>query len=337
MKHYLRVADDLHAGRTPRQDADGVTVRFVCNYFLTDRQHRLTAGELSQRSFRDYRATCERLVAEFGPDRLVTDLCAADFLTLRTKLAAGWSPVTLANEVQRVRSILSFAWQVELLDKPVRFGPSFRKPSARILRQHRQAQGRRLFSPEDIRDLLDIASPELRAMVLLAVNCGFGNRDCAALPISRVDLQSPWLEYPRPKTSVERRLWLWSETRAALVEVLTTRKAPKDPAHEHLLFITKYGKPWYTNSGTDDPITKEFRKLLERLGIYRKGLSFYALRHTFETVAGETLDQVSVNSIMGHVDASMAATYREHISDERLQAVAEYVRTWLFGQEGGAA
>ena len=57
---------------------------------------------------------------------------------------------------------------------------------------------------------------------------------------------------------------------------------------------------------------------------------FYSLRHCFETIAGETTDQVCVNSIMGHVDNSMASVYRERISDERLRAVVETVRAWLW-------
>jgi hypothetical protein len=37
---------------------------------------------------------------------------------------------------------------------------------------------------------------------------------------------------------------------------------------------------------------------------------------------------------MGHVDPSVSAMYREHISDERLEAVSDNVHAWLFGEEG---
>ena len=114
-------------------------------------------------------------------------------------------------------------------------------------------------------------------MILLAINCGFGNRDCAALPISLVESGSAWLDYPRPKTGVERRLYLWPETRSALQHVLELRKEPKAAEHQHLLFVTKYGTPWFSETKTDCPISKEFRKLLDARKIYRRRLSFYAL------------------------------------------------------------
>lgn len=52
----------------------------------------------------------------------------------------------------------------------------------------------------------------------------------------------------------------------------------------------------------------------------------YALRHTFETVAGDTKDQQAIDYVMGHHDASMAAVYREGIDPKRIIAVCKYVR-----------
>ena len=63
----------------------------------------------------------------------------------------------------------------------------------------------------------------------------------------------------------------------------------------------------------------------------RKGVSFYALRHTFRTVADRSKDQPAVDYIMGHVREDMASLYRERIDDDRLQAVVAIVREWLFG------
>ena len=85
---------------------------------------------------------------------------------------------------------------------------------------------------------------------------------------------------------------------------------------------------------SDRPISKEIAKLLKQLGIHRPGVGFYALRHTFETIGGESCDQVTVDAIMGHVPRDMGGIYRHRISDERLQRVVQIVHDWLFESEG---
>ena len=39
--------------------------------------------------------------------------------------------------------------------------------------------------------------------------------------------------------------------------------------------------------------------------------------------------EASIDYIMGHMDDSMSAVYREKISDERLQAVTDHIHQWL--------
>jgi hypothetical protein len=53
-------------------------------------------------------------------------------------------------------------------------------------------------------------------------------------------------------------------------------------------------------------------------------------------VADEAKDQPAVDHIMGHESPHMSTVYRERIGDERLKAVANHVRNWLFGDVGQA-
>ena len=118
LQRYLDQRDDLHAGRTPRAARDGLTVRELVNRFLTAKQHLVDAEELSSWTFRDYHAVCKRLVNAFGRDRLVSDLRSEDFERLRADLAKRFGPETLRSEVGRIRSILKYAYDAGLVDKP---------------------------------------------------------------------------------------------------------------------------------------------------------------------------------------------------------------------------
>ena len=66
-------------------------------------------------------------------------------------------------------------------------------------------KGPKLFTVEDVRALLGAAKQPLRAMMLLALNCGFGNSDVGSLPESALDLQRGWVDFPRPKTGIAAR------------------------------------------------------------------------------------------------------------------------------------
>ena len=124
---------------------------------------------------------------------------------------------------------------------------------------------------------------------------------------------------------------------------------PKDKADANLIFITKYGHRWVRTTGEKnapiDAVLNEFGKLLraprcphcgslqadatpakctackrkpakgQTWGkLKRAGLGFYALRHTFRTVADATKDFPAIRLIMGHADASIDDVYREKIT-----------------------
>ena len=183
--------------------------------------------------------------------------------------------------------------------------------------------------------MLDVAPVQLRAMILLGINAGFIAKDCCDLPLSALDLDHSWINFPRPKTGIARRCSLWPETVTALRQAIAERPKPKQDKASGLVFITTRGQSWINFRGVAEPIGAANRELMKKVGIYRKGIGFATLRHVFRTIADGSRDQVAVNHIMGHSDNSMGAVYRERIDDSRLVDVAAYVRRWLFGGEGG--
>jgi integrase len=328
---YKAVADDLHAGRTPRAKADDLTVADLCNRFLTAKTRALEAGEIGRRMFDEYKAATDRLVATFSKTRRVDDLAADDFETLRDAMAKQWGPVRLGNEIQKVRTIFKYGFESGLIEKPVRYGSQFKKPAARVMRRHRAKNGERMLEANELRTLLEKANQPVKAMLLLGVNAGFGNHDIATLPLSALNLDSGWINYPRPKTGIPRRCPLWPETVAALREAIAVRPEPRQDDATGLVFVTTRGRPWLVK-GIANPVSVAARNLMRTVGIHHAGIGFYTLRHVFRTVADAARDPVAIDLIMGHSDPSMAGHYRERIEDSRLKAVAEHVRQWLFAE-----
>ena len=189
-----------------------------------------------------------------------------------------------------------------------------------------------MFEREELIAALEYATTNAKAMLLLGINAGMGNTDLAMLPTKAVNLKTGWLDHPRPKTGIPRHVPLWPETVKAIKAALNERHPPKDPAHKHLLFIGPRGES-YIGKARGYRVHQEVARVLRWAKVDRQGLSFYALRHTFQTVAEGAHDMAAVESIMGHAPASgdMSAVYRERVDDARLLAVVEHVRKWLFG------
>ena len=333
LQNYLRDKDELQAGRTPRVQRDEPTVRDLLNQFLTTKIRLVQNGELAQRTFNDYKKVCTRVADYFGLDRFLSDIRAEDFSEFRHHLTRGIGLVTLANIIQRVRVIFKFAYDAELVESPIRLGPGFKKPSQKAIRESRNAKPLRMFEASEIRLLIDSAREQLKAMILLGINCGFSQSEISLLTAEPLDLLGGWINYPRTKTAVPRFCPLWDETVAALQAVIEKQGQRKTSNHPELIFLTKNGNPWVRvrESGTHDDATgKQFKRLMSAVGIEKPGLNFGALRHTFETIGGECKDQVAVDSLMGHSRGDMASVYRERISEDRLRAVTNTIHEWLF-------
>ncbi len=356
LQKWLNEKEDLLAGRDPRSKNGGIEVFELCNAFLNAKLDALKAGEITAVTFQDYRGTTDRIVEAFGKRRIVGDLNVSDFAALRRSMTKTLGPVALGNAVQRVRGVFKFAFDNRMIPAPMAFGSEFKPPSKKVKRKHRNERAPRLFDADELKALIGGAGLTMKAMILLGVNAALGNSDIAHLPIKALDLAGGWLNFPRPKTGIQRRVPLWPETVEALRKVLSNRPHVKDPADAGIVFITKYGHRWdklgrFTGEivpsgqkpaggekkgkkkktaktiASNKALSKEFKKVAAAAGIDR---TFYDLRHTFRTVAGGAKDVEASRAIMGHVNEHVESDYIEMIDDGRLKAVTDHVRAWLY-------
>jgi integrase len=334
LERWLDEKDDLLAGRRPRKKRDGLTIGDLCTRFLNAKRVLAEQGRFSRRGHAEYRAVTDRIVATLGTNRLVEDLEPSDFTTFLESFPSTWAASSVDLIVARTRAVFNFAHSrnQQLIPKPVLFGDIFRVMSSKERRRLRPTNGERLFSADEIHTIMNAATPDFRAAILLGINCGFGNMDVARLPTSAIDLDAGWHTFPRPKTGEARRAKLWPETIEAIRGVLTRRPRPSDPNDSDLVFLTNDGLPWVRFVGKvwTDKVCATTTYVLGKIKMRHRG--FYSLRRTFRTVADEVLDVVAINHIMGHVDGSMGAVYRQRLDDSRLVAVSDYVHRWLFGE-----
>lgn len=308
LQNYLQQRDDLHAGRSPRKRG-GTTLRDLCWLFLESKEAEADVDELRVTTFREYKHTCKIIAEILGEELDAAELCAGDFIELRQELARLYpSKVTLGNKLRNARTL--FKWAGESGTTPeLPYRIALKTPSARVMRVERNAAPKQIFTAKEIKACVRSARGWMKPAILLAINGGLGNRDVCDLRWDHID--GEWLTMPRGKTGIYRRIWLWPETRAELAKWLK---------HCDGEYLTG-GK---LASETNTPVAHEFESLP------RNGKGFYDLRHTYRTIADGAKDQVAIDVTMGHADHSMGANYRHGVDDERLRAVSEVVRKWLF-------
>jgi hypothetical protein len=128
---YLRVREYLQAGRKPPTPGNGCRLSDLCNRFLNAKRAMVDSQELSIRTFHDYHAGCAEIVEHFGKERLIDDCGPEDFEEFRVKACKGRGPYAIAKIVTVTRMVFSFAYDNEMIERPIRFGQQFCRPSKR--------------------------------------------------------------------------------------------------------------------------------------------------------------------------------------------------------------
>lgn len=314
-------------------DPDAFTIKLLCDTFMSSRKAKMERGDLAQQTFNDYLSSCKRLANFFGRSRVANLLTPKDFERFRDSFPASWGSVRVNNEIARVSAVINHAYKQGDINSPIRTGVEFSRVTQKKINVERANNNAKYFTASEVHKLIDNASVQMRAMILLGVNAGYGNADCARLTRDMID--GEWLSKPRHKSGVWRAAWLWPETRVAIADVLAKKRTRVPEEYADLVFLTRLRNPWWVDGQSGDAITKEFTKIRRAAGVFRKNVAFYALRHITQTVGEKApaSDPLAIKIIMGHVDSSISAKYREHYDPQPIKRVCEHLRAWYLSAD----
>jgi integrase len=280
MNRYYEQASYLHTQKSqkPKNTEHTLTIKTLCNMYLDHQDSRSAIGEIRLRHLCDQTSLLRYFVRFIGSNRTVSDISTVDLQNYRKRLIkAGKSPNTINNRIATVKAMYNWALNNEIIDASPRLNA--------IKKITQKKQERPTFTLMQIQELLQFASIQMKAMIWLGLNCGFGCTDCAELQWKNLDLENGRVDFPRGKTGVNRNLPLWPETVVAIKNVT---------GNGDLVFYTRRGNPWVrtinkvkedsTGKFTkDNGISKEFSKLMKKVRIAApEGVGFYTLRSNAE-------------------------------------------------------
>ena len=314
LKRYLEQATDLHAGRNPILDptATNITIFALCNLYLEHQESKVQVKELTARHYDDQVNSLRMFVRFLGRHCQLNEVSTMDLQNYKKKLQKAYGSAHRINlNIAIMKAMFHWARKNDVITSIPNIDTISK---VKVIQKERPT-----YAVTQIDKLLAEADAQMKAMIWLGLNCGFGCTDCAELRWKNLDLKKSRVNFPRGKTGIRRNLLLWAETVKALKAV---------PQKGDLVFYTSKGNPWvrtiksiakngrirYTN---DNAVSKQFSKLIKKANIKtEKGVGFYTLRRTAATLAAKSGDPFAVQRLLGHADLKMATTYVQDISEQ---------------------
>ncbi len=292
-----------------------LTLDYGINAYLRCRLIDMQSQRLGQQQYSEYHRLGELILDSLGRETLIEDLQPDNFRMLLEKLPGG--PYRKANQIVWVKTI--FRWMGIEFGIVPRFGHDFRRPSRKMVRT---ATKPKPIDPAAILQALDGATPVVRACILLGINGGFGEWDCAQL--RNDEISDGVIRCRRSKTGVLRVVPLWPET----IQAIAAARSDGE-----LVFRTAAGNPVAHLCRQSDldgrPLAAKSYAITQALRRMKCPWTFYRLRHTFRSVADETGDTNAIRLVMGHAVPGIEEHY-VHVHEQRARKVVDYVRKWLF-------
>jgi integrase len=202
------------------------------------------------------------------------------------------TPGTINRELQCARSLFNLAkrWKKFFGANPV--------SEAKLISVNNQKE--RILTWEEEYRLLALSNPNLKPILITALNTGMRKNEILTLRWTNIDhdISVITIEHTNTKTKTTRRIPINTVLRKLLLE-----QKLKSGGNE-FIFLSPSGYPYKRH----DSIKGAFERLCGKAGII--GLRFHDLRHTAATrmiEAGASI--VAVSRILGHSDIKMTMRY----------------------------
>ncbi|MBC8393362.1 MAG: tyrosine-type recombinase/integrase [Deltaproteobacteria bacterium] len=319
LERYLDQAAYLHGRTENSQKAtnDAMTLKQLCDMFSKYQFSKVRANAITARHYNDQVSSLNKLMAFLGQSRRIKNISTIDLQNYKRKLQKQYSSGHRLNlHISNLKTLFHWAKKNDILQRIPNIDAVSRSKIINIQR--------RIFTHEEINKLLAVADAQMRAMIWLGLNCGFGCTDCSELQWKHLDLINGRVVFPRGKTGVPRDLPLWPETIQALKTV---------PKKGKLVFYTARGNPFVRNvlktdaNGNEkycplNSIVTKFSRMIKKAGLnVPKGTGFYPLRRTAATLAARSGDPFAVQRLLGHANLLMATRYVQDVSKQTDEVV----------------
>jgi integrase len=299
-----------------------ITIKNLANRFLAAQQANWQNPNTTLKCYKNWLG---RFIMDH-PHLRIADFTVEKFAAWKLSLKErGYSPESINHYLGAVRAMFIFAEESEIVDK----APKLK----RIKNETRPKAGstkKPLYTLDELNKLLKKADLQLKTMIMLALNCGFGPKDIRDLTWDHIDDERVTL--PRSKTGICQTYLLWPETkklledirkqRVVLVERMAQRKVHRSD-HGHI-FVTRFWRPW-----NKDAVAEQFRKLCKKAKVPCYG--FYRLRHCASTAMSLVATPHVHRKFMRHSQLQQQVTYT-HTPDVEVDKAIMKAKEKLFGK-----
>ena len=323
LKKYHRLGLGIESFQQDLAPPIEITIKELANRFIAAQQANWRNPKATLKCYRDWLG---RFIKDH-PRLKVANFTVEKFARWKLSLKEReYSPESINHYLSGVRSMFFFAEETEIIEKA---------PKLRRIKNERipktGSNEKPLYTLDDIRKLLENADFRLRAMIMLALNCGFGPKDLQDLTWD--DIEEERITLPRSKTGVCQTYLLWPETIELLDEIrqqrakLIIRMAQRKVHHSDYghVFVTRFWKPW-----NKDAVAGQFRKLCKKAKVQCYG--FYRLRHCASTAISLVATPHVQRKFMRHSQLQQQVTYT-HTPDAEVDEAILKAKAKLLGKE----